>query len=73
MDSPYVVQYYDSFIANSNLKIVMEYCNKGDLQKMIKKAQSKNMKSLGEISTWNIILQVCILIHLFNIIQINNK
>lgn len=58
MESPYVVQYFDSFIANNNLNIVMEYCNKGDLQKMIKKAQSKNLRSLGEASTWNIILQV---------------
>jgi serine/threonine protein kinase len=58
MDSPYVVKYFDSFIAHSCLQIVMEFCNKGDLQKMIKRADKKEMNSLGEKSTWNIIIQV---------------
>lgn len=72
MESPYVVQYFDSFIANNNLNIVMEYCNKGDLQKMIKKAQSKNLRSLGEASTWNIILQVFMINIIFAFIIFKN-
>ncbi len=58
MDSCYVVRYFDSFLSHGSLQIVMEYCNKGDLQKMIKKAQKKELKSLGEYTTWHIILQV---------------
>jgi NIMA (never in mitosis gene a)-related kinase len=58
MDSPFVVRYFDSFIDRNCLHIVMEFCNKGDLQKMIKRAEKKELKSLGEKSTWNIILQV---------------
>lgn len=58
MDSLYVVKYYDSFIENGCLRIVMEFCNKGDLQKMIKRAQKKELNSLGEYTTWHIVLQV---------------
>ena len=63
MDSPYVVKYFDSFIAHNCLQIVMEYCNKGDLQKMIKRAQKKEMSSLGEKSTWNIVIQIFLGMH----------
>lgn len=58
LESPYVVRYLDSFIDADSLHIVMEYCNKGDLQSLIKKAKSKNVKSLRENVTWNIGLQV---------------
>lgn len=58
MNSSYVVKYYDSFIEKGCLRIVMEFCNKGDLQKMIKRAQKKELHSLGEYTTWHIVLQV---------------
>jgi serine/threonine protein kinase len=58
MNSFYVVKYHDSFIEKGCLRIVMEFCNKGDLQKMIKRAQKKELESLGEYTTWHIILQV---------------
>lgn len=58
MDSPFVVKYLDSFLDKNCLQIVMEFCNKGDLQRMVKRAVKKELKSLGEKSTWNIILQV---------------
>jgi serine/threonine protein kinase len=58
MDSFYVVKYFDSFIEKGCLRIVMEFCNKGDLQKMIKRAQKKELSSLGEYTTWHIVLQV---------------
>jgi serine/threonine protein kinase len=58
MNSFYVVKYHDSFIEKGCLRIVMEFCNKGDLQRMIKRAQKKELESLGEYTTWHIILQV---------------
>ena len=58
LDSPYVVTYYDSFMDAESLKIVMEYCNKGDLQSLLKKAKSKKVKCLKEYVTWDLCLQI---------------
>ena len=35
LDHPYVVRYFDSFIAENKLNIVMEFCDKGDLAKLL--------------------------------------
>lgn len=58
MDSLYVVRYYDSFISKDNLAIIMEFCNKGDLQRLIKKAKQRGVTSLLEAVVWNISLQI---------------
>ncbi len=58
IDSPYIVGYFDSFIEEGCLHIVMEYCNRGDLQGVIKRAKSKNILCLKEDVTWNLCLQV---------------
>lgn len=58
MNSKYVVKYFDSFISEDSLHIVMEYCNKGDLQNLLKKAKEKEMTCLKEHVTWNISLQI---------------
>merc|ERR1719267_43239 len=58
LDSPFVVKYFDSFIDTDSLHIVMEFCNKGDLQSLLKKAKSMSMNCLQENITWNIGLQV---------------
>ena len=39
--SNYVVKYYDSFIENNNLNILMEYCAGGDLFQYIEKFRKK--------------------------------
>ena len=36
LDSPFVVRYYDSFLDENCLNIVMEYCPGGDLNKKLK-------------------------------------
>jgi NIMA (never in mitosis gene a)-related kinase len=36
----------------------MEYCNRGDLQNLLKKAKDKSMAGLKESVTWNIFLQI---------------
>ena len=58
LDSQYIVGYYDSFIETGSLHIVMEYCNRGDLQGLVKKAKAKDIACLKEHVTWNIALQV---------------
>ena len=35
LESPYVVKYYDSFIENKTLHIIMEFCEMGDLSAVI--------------------------------------
>lgn len=44
-----------TFILNTP---VMEYCDRGDLQNLIKKAKNKNHNGLKEDVTWNTSLQV---------------
>ena len=63
LDSPFVVKYFDSFIDTDSLHIVMEFCNKGDLQTLLKKAKSRSLNCLQESITWNIGLQVVLGLH----------
>ena len=63
LDSPFVVKYFDSFIDTDSLHIVMEFCNKGDLQSLLKKAKSRSLQNLQESITWNIGLQVILGLH----------
>jgi NIMA (never in mitosis gene a)-related kinase len=63
LESPYVVRYFDSFISGDSLHLVMEYCNKGDLQRLIKKMKDKELVGLEERVTWNISLQVILGLH----------
>ena len=37
MNSPYIVKYHDSFTEKSNINIVMEYCENGDLGLYLKR------------------------------------
>jgi len=63
MDSPFVVRYYDSFISKDSLHIIMEYCNRGDLQALVKKAKEKELTCLRDHVTWNTSLQVILGLH----------
>ena len=55
--SNYVVKYYDSFIENNNLNILMEYCAGGDLFQYIEKCKKKKIK-LKEKIIWQIFIQM---------------
>ena len=37
IDSPYFVEYYDSFIDDQRINLVIEYCSHGDLCSLIEK------------------------------------
>lgn len=41
----------------------MEFCNRGDLQNLIKKAKSKNVAGLQENVIWNVMLQIMLGLH----------
>lgn len=53
--STYVVKYLDSFEENNNLNIVMEYCEGGDLEKII---ENKKKFPLDEEFIWKIFIQI---------------
>lgn len=78
MDHPHVVRYFDSFIDDGNLYIVMEECDVGDLAGVIKKARSKAdaldqnvvgdggsaaARSLPEERVWSIFVQILLGLH----------
>jgi len=56
MDSPYIVAYYDSFIENENLCIIMEYCENGDLAQLLSQRHGKH---LDEATVWKYFIEIC--------------
>jgi NIMA (never in mitosis gene a)-related kinase len=58
LESPFVVHYFDSFISGESLHLVMEYCNKGDVDGLLKKAEEKEKNSWPEDLIWDMGLQI---------------
>ena len=57
--SDFVVKYYDSFLDNDNINIVMEYCDGGDLNEFL--LEKKNIGTfLEEKLIWNLFLKIAI-------------
>ena len=73
----YVVKYYDYYIDNEALHIVMEYCNKGDLSHLIKRAKEKSPQpttsGLKTDITWSIILQIMLGLHYLHSMKILHR
>ena len=63
--SNYVVKYFDSFIDNHNLNILMEYCDGGDLYQYLEKNKKKKIK-LKEKTIWQIFIQMLIGLNSFH-------
>lgn len=57
LESPHCVRYYDSFIDDGRLNIVMEYCDGGDLQQMLKK-QGKTL--MDEETVWPLFIRIAL-------------
>lgn len=57
---PYIVKYFDSFLASNNLNIIMEYCEGGDLETFMKKQLGK---PLSETRIWKILIQMLTALH----------
>jgi len=60
IDSMFVVGYYDSFIVDANICIIMEYCQHGDLFNAIKK---QNGKPFANNFLWKVFIHICLGIH----------
>ena len=59
INSPYVVKYYESFIEGSDLFIVMEHCDGGDLSKFLN-LYMKTGRTLPEEKIWRLFIQICL-------------
>jgi NIMA (never in mitosis gene a)-related kinase len=57
LDSHYIVKYYDSFVENNNLNIVMEYCDSGDLSKYLQINQGI-VKRISEDKIWKFFFEI---------------
>lgn len=58
-DSPYIVRYYDSFLDNERLNIVMELCD----MDLAARLQNQHGSKLAEDQIWNYFTQIAIGLH----------
>lgn len=54
---PFIVCYYESFIEERTLNILMEYCDGGDLAIYLKQ---QNKKFLKEEKIWRFFIEICL-------------
>lgn len=59
LDSPYIVGYFDSFIDDQQINIVLEYCPFGDLNSVIVKQKATGKPFVDNI-IWKIFINVCV-------------
>jgi serine/threonine protein kinase len=60
IDSAFIVGYLDSFIEDTKINIIMEFCQNGDLQTFIKRQHNK---LLTENLIWKCFIQICLGVH----------
>ncbi|CAM9944187.1 unnamed protein product, partial [Discosporangium mesarthrocarpum] len=63
MDSSYIVRYYDSFLEQGDLHIIMEFCNRGDLSDLLRTLQGEGALSLPHNDLWSLFLSVTLGLH----------
>ena len=59
LDSPYVIGYYDSFIQDQKINIILQFCPYGDLNGLIQK-QNHLGKAFNENVIWKIFINICL-------------
>lgn len=63
-DSPFIVGYIDSFLDDSRINIVIEYCPYGDLCSLINKQKTlckgNVIKPFSENMIWKIFINLCL-------------
>jgi NIMA (never in mitosis gene a)-related kinase len=60
LSSPYIVAYIDSFVSDTKVNIIMEYCEHGDLQSFIINKQKLGATFLPENTVWRYFIQICL-------------
>ena len=57
IDSHFIVGYFDSFIVDTQINIVMEYCQNHDLHGLVKKQMGKPM---ADNFIWKVFIHICL-------------
>ena len=57
--SDYIVKYYESFMEGSNLNIIMEFCDGGDLSRYLE-IKKLTKKYISEDKIWKYFVQICL-------------
>ena len=60
LSSPYIVSYINSFVSDTKVNIIMEYCEQGDLQSFIFNKQKQGSSHLSENTVWRYFIQICL-------------
>ena len=63
LNSPYIVQYIDSFVCDTKVNIVMEFCDSGDLQTFIQTKSKTKHPFFNENTIWKYFIQICMGVH----------
>jgi NIMA (never in mitosis gene a)-related kinase len=69
IDSEYVCKYFDSFMDDVSINIIMEFCESGDLQQYIKRQAGKQLR---EETVWKFFIEMCLglnYLHTFKILH----
>jgi NIMA (never in mitosis gene a)-related kinase len=62
LDSPFIVRYFDSFLEGTDLNIVMEFCEGGDVSQLLAK-HAAHGTFLAEKEVWRLFLETVIGVH----------
>jgi NIMA (never in mitosis gene a)-related kinase len=57
LNSNFIVKYFDSFVDNNSLNIIMEYCDGGDLSQCLN-LQMKSGRIMSEDKIWKFFIQI---------------
>lgn len=60
LNSPYIVSYIDSFVCETKVNIIMEFCENGDLQTFLLNKARLNHGNLTETLIWRFFIQICL-------------
>lgn len=63
LSSPYIVTYIDSFVCETKVNIIMEFCHNGDLQTFILNKAKSPQSCLTETLIWRFFIQICLGVH----------
>lgn len=64
------MKYYDSFIDDGTLNIVMEYCDKGDLDAFIK---IQNGMAVSEMRLWKFLIEIALGFESFHALNVLHR
>ena len=60
ISNQYIIKYYNSFIKDEKLCIIMEYCDNSDLREFINEHKSNNNQLIDQTVIISIIFQICL-------------